>query len=195
VPQPNRQTAQKVLSKIRFKLNDTTINKYSNTELMIAMNEAIHLLWQALAANYSSITHKIQGYSLQAGIGALLPEDFNSVVELVDLSATAMKPGQIDVRIFNRAPGNRYTWQPRIEGDYVFGDGEVKLVYNYIPREVTLLEDSVDVPKQLIPDVVAVTANIVSQNMDAARQRVDECAKKVSQFREYAKIPDKVAFP
>jgi hypothetical protein len=190
--------AGEVLSKVRFKLSDTTISKYSDTELLYALNEGVHILWQQLNLNYSSLTRRVQGYDLNARnvMSALLPEDFDSLVSLEHIGDTTAKELTVDdILRRNHYAGSAYHANPRIEGEHIVGFGNIRLVYNYIPREVTMLNDVIDVPDQLIPDIVAVTANIASQQMDAARQRADEAARRTSQNREYTNPPQRRCFP
>lgn len=191
LPAPDRLSAQDVLIKLRFKLSDTTVNKYSEQELLVALNEGMLMLWKELEKNYSSLTHKIVGYDLILGHGQLLPKDFSS---LVKIQGTMQELRDINPGIFDTAPGNRERF-PRIYGEHIVGEGSIRMVYNYVPFEVTLAEDTVDVPIGLVNDLVAITANIVTQNMDMARQRAAEAGQKTSQYREFARPPRKVAFP
>jgi hypothetical protein len=161
--------------------------------MLYALNEAVSLLWRQLNLNYSSLTRKTQGYDFSETHSALLPEDFVSVVSLELLGVTSTE--QHPITLPEAKPGSLYTVNPRIEGEHILGWGQVKMVYNYQPREVTLLEDVIDVPDSLIYDLVAITANVVTQQMDAARQRADEAARATSQTREYAGPRHRRGFP
>jgi hypothetical protein len=191
MPTPNRLKAQEVVTKLRFKLADTTINKYSDTELLIALNEGIELLWQALEANYSSLTRKVAGYDLIDGHGQLLPEDYSSLVSITGDIPTLRG---INPSIFDTRPGNAERFV-RIEGEYIVGCGKVRLTYNYTPKDVTLIDEPVDVPQSLVADLVAITSNIVTQNMEGARERASAAGTRTSEFREFGAIPRKRAFP
>jgi hypothetical protein len=201
-PEPFRQTAAAILGKVRFKINDTTLNRYSDTEMLIALNEGIHLLWDALSSHYSTLTRKVKGYStdqtgrLQA---QLLPEDF---VTLVSMEYDTGQHNGYDRDFYGKRlsagwsqPRVSHDRFPRIEGEHILYDAPVKLVYNYVPREVSLMKETVDVPDSLTPDIVAITANIITQNMDGARARAGEAGVKFSQKREYATPPMMKAFP
>jgi hypothetical protein len=163
-----RVNVQEVVGRIRLKVSDSLVNKYSDTEIIGAINEGVELLWQSLSRHFSSLTHKLKEYDLVKG-SALLPADFTAVEEIC---------------------GNAM-----ISGEHILGTGPVRLVYAYTPRYVTLLEDIVDVPITLIPDVVAIASNVVTNNASAARARADIAAERVSQRREYGPIPAIVGWP
>jgi hypothetical protein len=169
--EPERLKANDVIIKIRHKVSDTLINKYSEYELLMAINEAIDIFWQALSDQYSTVTQRVKAYDLSSG-QALLPSDFYSLAEI------------------------QYGCVPaRIKGDHIFGSGEVVLVYNYKPREITLSEDVVDVPITLISDLVKIAAQVVAGNTAAAVGQAEESAKRISQKREVSRIPDMECFP
>lgn len=155
--------------------------------MLVAVNEGVSLLWKALAANFSSITRRVKGYTLTGN--DLLPDDFDTLVELVcmDNVFTALDP----------IAGKRYGYQgaPHIEGQWIFGKGNVKMTYNYLPREVSRMDDFLDIPFQVISDIVSIASNLVTANIDGAYQRAGEAGRRLSQNREFAGIPDMVAFP
>jgi hypothetical protein len=185
-----------VLTKVRIKVSDTTYNKFSDDELMYALNEATLLLWRHLSANYSTLTRKVKGYTFPEDHvdAALLPEDFHTLVSLSNRNDGKRSTHTVNPQIFDIGPGNAYRWNPTIEGEHILGIGPVQLIYNYSPREVSLIEDVIDVPDALIPDIVAITSNVATQNMDAARQRAAEAGVTFSQFREYTTPPMRRAF-
>jgi hypothetical protein len=187
VPEPDKFYGKEIIEKVRMKVSDSLVNKFSDHEILVALNEGVDILWRALTRHFSTLTHKIVEYTLY-GDGQLLPPDFYSLVRLEC-------PGGVEPQNKRYDP-IRGTWmQPHIEGTYLFGSGWVRMIYNYYPKDITLPDEIVEVPNSLIHDVVAIVSNIVSNNMGAAQSRAEETALRVSQNREIGPVPDMVAFP
>jgi hypothetical protein len=176
IPGANKLTGQDIIARVRMKVSDSLVNKYSDHEILMSLNEGIDYLWQALAKHYSTITHKVREYTLASERPQLLPDDYNTLVSVKRKDGGDCK-------------------HVHIAGLYIFGEGWVRLTYGYYPRDVSLPGDTIDIPTALIHDLVAIVSNILTTNIDGALRRADEAAKRVSQFREYGPIPQLEAFP
>ena len=79
------------------------------------------------------------------------------------------------------------------------GDGSTsetaRLEYNCVPPPITDSAAEIDFPTSLVLDLVEVASAVVSGNMTAATETAKSTAARVSQKREYGKIPDIRHFP
>jgi hypothetical protein len=177
-----------LLTKIRLRVGDMQGTKYSDYEALSSLNDAMKMLWIALAENYSSIPRVKKEITLVNG-DAPLPGNFYS---LVSISEGACVDGF------------------RVKGD----GGKATLVYNFIPPALTT--DSEDIAfsdddiaysdtDPLVPgyamavpaislDLVEIAAAVIQGNTQAAASVAASTAKRISQKREYAKIPDRRPF-
>ncbi len=154
----------RLLTKIRLRLGDMQKVKLSDYELLSALNDARTMLWIALAENFSSIPLKKATLAMTDG-SAPLPEGYYSLVEL--------PPGA------------------RVVGEAVESDDEtVTVVYNCVPEHVSSSSEEISVPSSLVLDTVEIAAFIAGGNTDAAATTAGNSARRVSQKREYAKLPD-----
>lgn len=185
---PDRPIVNDLVTRIRLKISDTSYNKFSDSEILFAMNDGIELLFQALANNFSTVVQKVKEYTLTTG-AALLPDDFYTLESLDECDE--LQPTKL------YRPCRRYRGRgiAHIEGQYIFGRGHIRMVYNYKPHEVTRVDDSLDIPYALVTDLVNITANLATMNIDAARLRASEAGARMSQRREYSTVPPRIAFP
>ena len=198
--------APAMVTKIRLRVGDMQGTKYSDYEVVSALNDARTMLWIALAENFSSIPRRRVTLTLTDG-QALLPEDFYSLVE---------EPCGAEICGFHVA---------RRRG----GDGEIELYYNGLPLpsedldyivpktplfEVRQLEDGAMIiyngysfpaeedgsymfttPLSLVMDVVEIAAYVLNGNSAGAAAVAKSTASRVSQKREHARIPNARPFP
>lgn len=164
--------ADKLIVKIRLRLGDMQATQYSDYELLAALSEARQMLWLALAENFSTIPQRTETLALVAG-AALLPDDFYSLVCL---------------------PPPAY-----VDGDMVRDEknptAEVSLVYNAIPPAVAGIDDDVSFAGSLLMDMTEISYHVAKGEMDAAQGVALSSARRVSQKREMAAIPDTRPFP
>jgi hypothetical protein len=177
-----------LLTKIRLRTGDMQGAKYSDYEVLESLNDAMKMLWIALAENFSSVPRVKKEITLVNG-DATLPENFYS---LVSISEGAY-----------------------IDGFRVRGEGKsATLVYNAIPPALTLEADDIafsddDIAYSdtdpLVPwhalavpaislDMVEIAAAIMQGQTESAAKMAMSTAKRISQKREYAKIPDRRPF-
>jgi hypothetical protein len=178
-----------LLTKVRLRVGDMQSSKYSDYEMLQSLNDAMKMLWIALAENFSSIPRSRREIKLVNG-SAPLPENFYSLVSISDGA--------------------------HVDGFRIRGSGgeSVTLVYNIIPPDLTLqtsdiaysdddiacLDTDPLVPAyKLLPpavglDMAEITAAIMQGNTSAAVSIAQSTAKRISQKREYAAIPDRRHF-
>lgn len=162
-PQVRRPRVGDLVTRIRLRLADMQGTKFSDYELTMALNDALGMLWIALAENFSTLPRRTAVLMMEGGI-APLPEDFYSLVEVTD---------------------------GHVRGSYIESDkGQATLVYNALPSTVDRLDDSVDLPLTLVLDVVEVAAAIAKGESGNAAGIALMGAKRLSQKREVAAIPD-----
>jgi hypothetical protein len=223
--------APAMITKIRLRVGDMQGTKFSDYEVVSALNDARTMLWIALAENFSSIPRRRVNLTLTDG-RALLPEDFYSLVEepcgaeidgfyLVRTRPVRLDDGAEDVieleynglplpsEDLNYAPGEPLFEVSAIPGgvritydDYappgieLFDmwpiEGGVKVIYNGVAREGG--DDAYTTPLPLVMDVVEISAYILVGNSDGAAAVAKSTAARVSQKREYARIPNRRPF-
>ena len=79
------------------------------------------------------------------------------------------------------------------------GDGSTKetarLEYNCVPPLITESVAEIDFPMSLVLDLVEVASAVASGDMSTAMETAKATAARVSQKREYGRIPDIRHFP
>lgn len=158
--------ARKLVNRVRLRIGDTQGTRFSDYELLAAVNNAIKMLWIALAEHYSTIPRNRVTLKIKDG-SAALPADYYSLVELTGKDA-------------------------RIEGFKVYCEEEdtVDLTYNYTPKPVESETSSITLPYSLTLDAVEIAATIAGGNIESAASLADTTATRIAQKREYARLPD-----
>jgi hypothetical protein len=178
-----------LMTKVRLRVSDMQRTRYSDYQILSALNDAMKMLWIALAEHFSSIPRVTRKISLIFGTAAL-PENYYSLVSISDGA--------------------------RVDGFVIRGAGSdtVTLVYNAIPPELTLEAGDIafsddDIACEdtdpLVPgyallspavalDMTEITAAIIRDDMDGAAAVAKSSAYRISQQREYAGIPDWTPF-
>ena len=179
--------AGELLTKIRLRVGDMQGARYSDWEALSALNDAMRMLWIALAENFSSIPRVKKELTLING-SAPLPKGFYS---LVSISEGAY-----------------------VDGFRVKGEGKATLVYNCIPPAVAEGTDDIAFSDDdiacldtdpLVPghslavpaislDLTEIAAAVMQGQTEAAANIAASSAKRISQKREYARIPDRRPF-
>jgi hypothetical protein len=188
--------APAMTAKIRLRVSDMQRVKYSDYEVLSALNDARTMLWIALAENFSTIPRRRVRLTLTDG-RALLPEDFYSLVE---------EPRGAEIcgfHVVRKGGGNIITLEynglplPSEDLDYITPGtplfevrsdaGGATLIYNgySFPAE----EDGTymfTTPLSLVMDVVEIAAHVLAGDNASAAQTAQASARRVSQKREYA---------
>jgi hypothetical protein len=198
--------APAMVTKIRLRVGDLQKTKYSDYEVLSALNDARSMLWIALAENFSTVPRRRIQITLTDG-EALLPEDYYSLVE---------KPCGVEIEGFHvtrEHPANASE-----------GEDVITLVYNGLPLpsedldyivpgtplfEVRAIENGAEIiyngysfpaeedgsymfttPLSLVMDVVEIAAYVLAGNNGAAAETAQTSARRVSQKREWGAIPN-----
>lgn len=159
--------AGKVATKIRLRVGDMQKTRFSDYEILSALNDAMSMLWVALAENFSRIPQKTVNIVMTDG-KAPLPEDYYSLVK---------KPAGAEIR-----------------GMEITG-AEGELVYNAVPIPALDMADDIRLPLSLLLDCVEVAGAIATGRTDEAASIAGTAARRISQKREISEIPDRVPFP
>lgn len=156
-----------LVKSLRFALRDMQGVKYSDYELIEAVNQAVSLLYGQLAEKYVYATLKKKIISVGNTGQINLPSDF------VRLHQVGI--GEEGVLI----PTTR---MPVVEGAYrIIGDtlyaveGVYSLEYYYTPERVSSLADSVDAPLSMSPYIEQISLAIFGNNLEKAMQVVQGC--------------------
>jgi hypothetical protein len=204
--------APAMVTKIRLRASDMQGTKYSDYEILSALNDARTMLWIALAENFSTIPRRRVQLTLTDG-EALLPEDFYSLVEeprgaeicgfhVVRTRGANPPEGAEDVITleYNGLPLPSEDLDYIVPGTPLFEvwaiENGARIIYNgySFPAE----EDGsymFTTPLSLVTDVVEIAAYILAGNSDGAAAAAKNAARRVSQKRERAGVQDGRPFP
>jgi hypothetical protein len=202
--------APAMVTKIRLRVSDLQGTKYSDYEVLSALNDARTMLWIAMAENFSTIPRRRVQLTLTDG-QALLPEDYYSLaekpcgVEIEGFHAVRTRPDgrtagageDVITLIYNGLPLPSEDLDYIVPGTPLFevhaiddGDG-AEIVYNgySFPAE----EDGsymFTTPLSLVMDVVEIAAYVLAGNNAAAAETAQNSARRVSQKREWGAVPN-----
>jgi hypothetical protein len=161
--------AKDLLTKVRLRIRDMQKTKISDYELMSALNDAVEMLWIALAERFSSIPRTSTILQMVNG-SAPLPKDFYS---LIHVQKDAVVNGLF------------------VESE----DPYVKITYNRLPTPAVGPEDAVEVPVSMTLDVVEITAALSVEGMGDAVGIASSSAARIAQKREHGAVKDGRPFP
>jgi hypothetical protein len=225
--------APEMVEKIRIRAGDKTRTRWSDYEILSALNDARVMLWIALAESFSSIPRRRVELVLSDG-RAPLPEDFYSLVEdlprgvevqgfhvartrparipegedIVTLEYNGLPLPSEDMDYIPGSPlfdvkdikgGARISYSGyAIPGTQLFEltdtENGVRVNYNGHPFEDDALY-MVTTPLALVIDVVEIASFILAGNTEGAVQVAGNTATRVSQKREYARVPNSRPIP
>jgi hypothetical protein len=159
-----RMRVADLITRIRLRAGDMQRTRFSGYEMLRAVNDAFKMLWIALAENFSSIPRVKAEIPLVGGT-APLPENYYTLVSISD--------------------------NARIDGYAIRGEGEsVTLVYNAIPSELGEESEINDVFPEFELDLTEIASAIAQGNIGGAVSAAAGTARRISQKREYSKIPN-----
>jgi hypothetical protein len=198
--------APAMVTKIRLRVSDMQGTKYSDYEVLSALNDARTMLWIALAECFSTIPRRRVRLTLTDG-RAMLPEDYYSLVEkprgveIEDFHAVSEQGGAGEVEIvYNGLPLPSEDLDYITPGTPLFETREnedgAEIVYNgySFPAE----EDGTymfTTPLPLVMDVVEIAAYILAGKTDGAVEAAQSTARRVSQKREHSRIKNMRPIP
>ena len=156
-----------LVKSLRFALKDMQGLKYSDYELIEAVNQAVSLLYGQLSEKYVYATLKRKVIIIGSSNEYSLPSDFVRIHQL--------GMGDEGVAI----PTTR---MPVIEGTYrIIGDtlyaheGAYTLEYYYIPVRVSSIADNIDAPLSMSPYLEQISLAIFGNNLERAEQVIQVC--------------------
>jgi hypothetical protein len=153
-----------LLTRVRLRLRDMQKKNFSDYELMIALNDAVQMLWIALAENFSTVPVTKTILPVVGG-SAPLPRDFYSLVSL--------QKGAV------------------VNGFFVESDESgVEIEYNRLPSPAINAGDALEIPVSMILDTVEITAALLTEGTAGAVNVAMSSAQRISEKREYSAIPD-----
>jgi hypothetical protein len=201
-----------MVTKIRLRVSDMQGTKYSDYEVLSALNDARSMLWIALAESFSTIPRRRVELTLTDG-EALLPEDYYSLVEkpcgveIEGFHAVRTRPADADgedvvTLVYNGLPlpsedlDYIVPGTPLFEVEVLDGGNGAAIIYNgySFPAE----EDGsymFTTPLSLVMDVVEIAAYILAGKNAAAAETAQNSARRVSQKREWDAVPNMRAIP
>ncbi len=161
-----------LVKSLRFALRDMQGVKYSDYELIEAINQAVSLLYGQLAEKYVYATQKKVNMVVGNSQQYALPSDFARLHQVGMGSEGVLIPT---------------TRMPVIEGTYrIIGDvlyttpGAYTLEYYYIPPRVNSLADNVDAPIAMSPYIEQISLAIFGNNLERASQIIQVCINALS---------------
>jgi hypothetical protein len=153
-----------LMTRMRLRIGDMQKKKLSDYELLIALNNAVRMLWIALAENFSTIPRITAILPIVNGT-APLPKDFYSLASIQKGAA--------------------------VNGFFVESDEpNVEICYNRLPSSAANADDAVEIPESMIAETVEAATAVMTGNMESAVNIVAQNAQRVSQKREHAAIPN-----
>ena len=164
-----RTPVKQLLTKVRLRIKDMQNTKFSDYELLSALNIAVQTLWMALAERFSSLPRLTTILPMENGVAAL-PKDFYSLVHIQDNAA--------------------------VDGFFVVSEEHnVEITYNRLPVPAINIDDTVEVPASMVLDVVEMTAALLTQGMGSVINIAMASANRIAQKREHGAIKDQKPFP
>lgn len=145
----------------RLRAADMQRTKYSDYQVLAAVNGAVRLLTDALVAVWSPVLVRTTVLTTAAG-AALLPEDFISLVKAAGADGEVLSEE-------NENPLPR-AGQYRLEGQRLLSpEKTVLLSYRARPGEIAAVEsDSVDLPADFLPGLTKMAADLLAGSGEAA---------------------------
>ena len=159
-------TGKELMQRVRFALKDNNRALYSDWQLLVALNEALDVLYQELASFSNTAIIKSENVHLFNGRG-VLPEDFLTVHE-VYCGAEPLHP----VTKSELAKGNGYF----IDGDEIYAAKHLLTVdYKPCSPEITMddVEDDLELPPYLNNIVKSLAIKAVKgENMEGMGKQI-----------------------
>lgn len=135
-------TGKELIQRVRFAVKDNNRAVFSDWQMLVALNEALDIMYQELATFSNTVFVKTENIMLVCGHG-LLPDDFLAVHEVYCGAELLHHVNKSEVPC-----DNEYF----IDGDEIYANkGYVTLEYKPCSPELTLedLEDDLEVPPYL----------------------------------------------
>lgn len=170
-----------LVKSLRFALKDMQGIKYSDYELIEAVNQAVSLLYGQLSEKYVYATLKRKVIVIGDSNQYSLPSDF------VRIHQVGM--GEEGVAIpTTRMPVIEGTY--RIIGDVLYApEGAYTLEYYYMPVRVSSIADNIDAPLSMSPYLEQISLALFGNNLERASQVIQVCINALSN-KEHSHFED-----
>jgi hypothetical protein len=198
--------APSMITKIRLRVSDMQKTRFSDYDVLSALNDARTMLWIALAETFSTLPRKRVELTLGENGNAHLPPDYYSLVRIsprgcarVDGFYVRGTPGETVELVYNGLPlpsGDLNYVSPSTPLFEVTETADGAMVeYNGGAWWGAEGEDDQTTPFSLALDVVEIAAAILTGDTNAAAGMASVSARRVSHKREWGAIPDRRPFP
>jgi len=168
---------QRLTSSIRYRLSDMQGARYSDFDVLEAINRAASLLFGRMGARFVWAAVKKVVVVVHDEAGARLPRDFHGMRRV-----TRENVGRTD-------PGYR-TGDYRIVGsEFRAEPGAYGLEYYYIPRDVHSLDAELDAPEAVSPWLEQTAIAVLNGDMAGAAQIAESCCDTIA-GGEAGRIPE-----
>lgn len=135
-------TPKQLFARVRMapEINDNAAVKYSNYQLIAALNSVLSIVYNTVASSSSSILNKIESVKLRDGRGEL-PEDFRQAVMITSGGRTLTPTTKSN-------DADQYGY--KIRGNYIYSANEtVEIEYKPYFDDITYdaIDDDLEIPK------------------------------------------------
>lgn len=175
-------SVKRLVTSMRFRLGDMQGTRFSDYELIEAINRAASLLFARMGARFvwAAAKKTVVVVDEEAG-SALIPRDFHSMRRVTREAEGDVDPG-LEVKEY-RIIGNEFYATP----------GAYGMEYYYIPRPVFNPDNELDAPEAVSPYLEMVALAIINNAPNGASQISDECCEalaggEVSRFPEFGPV-------
>lgn len=171
----------RLVKSLRYALKDMQGIKYSDYELIEAVNQAVSLLYGRLSERYVNASLKERIFVVGDEGLSSLPRDFVRLHQL----GTGDNGECIPTSSFPVVEGTY-----RIMGTTIYAKpGTYSLEYYYMPDRVNGLGEEVDAPISLAPYIEQVSLALFGNNLEKAEALVQQCSQ-VLAVREVSHFTD-----
>lgn len=166
--------AQKAALEVRLAVGDPQRMKWSDFDMVRVLNDAGRWLFDRLAVRGSSLPVKRATLTF-TDCAAALPTDFGSIIRMEGADGTPLFRGE--------------GWE--MIGDSVLSEAPtMELLYNRLPKRISALSETMDIPDVLFQSLVAVAAATLSGGASDGLAQAEREAAMIAQRREWGRIPD-----
>lgn len=183
---------KKIIAKIRYKQKDVDEVKYSDYDILQALNECLEYLNKSYALQNSDFLEKVGRYDLttdELTNGIRLPGDFLTIMKVAR---------QADKRLLKVVPvGSELTDEDYfISGDRLYsGDRSITLIYKAVIAELESVDDDIFLPPSFSNTVVNLAVMILNNaETDILAQAVNDATESIIPRRRYSNVKQKMPY-
>lgn len=158
--------AGRLVTSIRYRLGDMQGARFSNFEIIEAINRAASLLFGRMAARFVWAAAKKTVVTVDGEAGsALLPRDFRAMRRVTREAGGDVSPGsgERDYRVVGQ--------------EFYAAPGAYGMEYYYNPRPVFSFDDELDAPEAVSPWVETAALAVLNNDAAGAAMTCEECCE------------------